>query len=187
MNNRLRHSHKAVYEQLCASYLAIDDFRAKLLGLLPLASGTGIFLLYSNQGALSAETKAFLTPIGLFGLIVTLGLFMYEIYGIRKCHALIVAGRQLEISLHSDGQFLKRPRSVLGVINEPFAAGIIYPAVFAAWAYVSMVIPWPQIGLPAALAIFVIGFGVTLSYNLYLKHVDDPTDIIRVNECLLDA
>jgi hypothetical protein len=29
----------------------------------------------------------------LFGLVVTLGLFSYEIYGIRKCHALINAGK----------------------------------------------------------------------------------------------
>lgn len=33
------------YQELCNSYRAIDDFRAKLLGFLPLATGTGIFLL----------------------------------------------------------------------------------------------------------------------------------------------
>jgi hypothetical protein len=31
--------------------------------------------------------------IGLFGSVITLGLFAYEIYGIRKCHALIVESR----------------------------------------------------------------------------------------------
>jgi hypothetical protein len=35
---------KAAYQELCHSYRAIDDFRAKLLGFLPLATGTGIFL-----------------------------------------------------------------------------------------------------------------------------------------------
>ena len=33
------------YDQPCNSYRAIDDFRAKLLGFLPLAAGTGIFLI----------------------------------------------------------------------------------------------------------------------------------------------
>ena len=32
------------YKKLCTSYRAIDDFRAKLLGFLPLATG-GVFLL----------------------------------------------------------------------------------------------------------------------------------------------
>jgi hypothetical protein len=29
----------AAYEELCTSYRAIDDFRAKLLGFLPLVTG----------------------------------------------------------------------------------------------------------------------------------------------------
>jgi hypothetical protein len=33
------------YTELCTSYRAIDDFRTKLLGFLPLATGTGIFFL----------------------------------------------------------------------------------------------------------------------------------------------
>jgi len=35
---------KTAYETLCTRYHAIDDFRGKLLGFLPLATG-GIFLL----------------------------------------------------------------------------------------------------------------------------------------------
>ncbi len=36
------------YEEVCRSYQAIADFRAKLIGLLPLASGAGIFLLLND-------------------------------------------------------------------------------------------------------------------------------------------
>lgn len=32
---------KAAYQELCSSYHAIDDFRAKLLGFLPLATAGG--------------------------------------------------------------------------------------------------------------------------------------------------
>ena len=78
-----------VYAQICTSYHAIDDFRAKLLALLPFATGAGIFLLL-NKDAVTADTKVFLGPIGIFGFVITLGLFVYEIYGIRKCGALIV-------------------------------------------------------------------------------------------------
>src|SRR5438270_14038293 len=87
------------YEQLCISYRAIDDFRAKLLGFLPLASAGGAFLLL-NDVFVNAEkikfAQQFLKPIGLFGFVVTLGLFSYELYGIRKCHALIEAGKHFE-------------------------------------------------------------------------------------------
>jgi hypothetical protein len=33
------------YQELCKSYLAIDDFRTKLLASLPLVSGAGFFFL----------------------------------------------------------------------------------------------------------------------------------------------
>ncbi|MBN2419289.1 MAG: hypothetical protein JXL81_07880, partial [Deltaproteobacteria bacterium] len=37
-----------IYKELCNSYRAIDNFRAKLLGFLQLATG-GVFLLYSGE------------------------------------------------------------------------------------------------------------------------------------------
>ena len=37
---------RTVYRELCSSYRAIDDFRTKLLGFLPLVTGTGLF--FSN-------------------------------------------------------------------------------------------------------------------------------------------
>src|SRR5262245_48842361 len=102
------------YQQICTNYHAIDDFRAKLLGLLPLATGAGIFLLL-NKDIATAELKPFIGPVGLFGFAITLGLFAYEIYGIKKCHALIVGGKQIEGWLHIDGPFTARPREALGL------------------------------------------------------------------------
>jgi hypothetical protein len=110
---------RTAYIELCISYRAIDDFRAKLLGFLPLASGTGIFLLFKyNQEnclqneTLPNETKMYLLPIGIFGLIITLGLFAYEIYGIQKCHCIIKTGKYIENEMKIRGQFRTRPRSV---------------------------------------------------------------------------
>ena len=173
-----------VYDQLCQSYRAIDDFRAKLLGFLPLASAGGAFLLLSDvlvNPEKSKLVKPFLEPLGLFGFVITLGLFFYEIYGIRKCHALIEAGKKLERSLGiTDGQFNRRPRNVLYVINEVFATGVIYPAVLAGWMFLAFVFPQPQSDQPpatgpaltAAVWVFVVGFLVTLIYNLELPHHD---------------
>jgi hypothetical protein len=171
-----------VYDQLCQSYRAIDDFRAKLLGFLPLTSAGGAFLLLNDvlvNPEKSRFAKPFLEPLGLFGFVVTLGLYFYEIYGIRKCHALIKAGKQLETSLDiADGQFTKRPRNVLYLINEPFATGVIYPAVLAGWMFLILAFPQSQpdqspaieAALSGATWVFVVGFLITLIYNLVLPY-----------------
>jgi len=154
---------RADYDQLCASYRAIDDFRAKLLGFLPLVTGGGLVLL-TGKGEKAAQE--FFLPIGVFGLVVTLGLFAYELYGIKKCHALINAGKVLESALtEQPGQFRRRPRAVLGHINEPMAAALIYPAVMAAWAYLAAYHAARQAGPVLAAAVFATGFAATFEYN----------------------
>lgn len=170
-----------LYEQICDSYRAIDDFRAKLLGFLPLASGTGISLLLGSHTNFLNNT---ILPIGVFGAVITLGLFVYEIYGIEKCTDLIKAGKQLEgiafenkieSSKMYKGQFLSRPdgilgrRGPLGLINEIFAAGIIYPAVFAAWIYLALFCERFPIALVSSVLVFVLGFAVSYRYNYLLQ------------------
>jgi hypothetical protein len=108
---------RAIYEQLCESYRAIDDFRGKLLGFLPLASGAGIFLLIREPGKDIAP--ALLTSIGVFGFVITFGLFVFEIYGTKKCTELINVGKELEKSLGVNGQFLTRPNGVIGFYRIP--------------------------------------------------------------------
>jgi hypothetical protein len=53
---------RAGYDQLCQSYRAIDDFRAKLLGFLPVVTGGGLLLLSRNVDGLAAEI---FLPVGL--------------------------------------------------------------------------------------------------------------------------
>jgi hypothetical protein len=177
-----------VYEQLCNSYRAIDDFRAKLLGFLPLATGAGIFLLITDPENIKFMQGLF-QPMGVFGFVITLGLFFYELYGIKKCTHLISAGKEIEYDLGvQNGQFKRRPPGVALLINEPLAAGIIYPAVLAAWTFLALAFPQSQGIAPMkvsdvaqywAIGVFLAGFAVSLLYNLVLikddinKAVDD--------------
>lgn len=161
-----------VYQELCNSYRAIDDFRAKLLGFLPLATGTGIFLLLDNLqnvDSLSCQTKTLLVAVGAFGFLITLGLFSYEIYGIKKCGALIWAGCKMEYSLHLKGQFKRRPQNALYLINEPFAAGVIYPTVLAGWAFFALFFGWPQANPWVPISVLIFGFAFTLIYDCHLR------------------
>jgi len=161
-----------LYQQICDSYRAIDDFRTKLLGLLPLVSGGGMFLLLSDP-----LPKEFMGPIGTFGAVITLGLFTYEIYGIEKCTALIKAGQDLESASKFEGQFLSRPTGILrrtgflSRISEPFAAGIIYPAVLAAWLYLAFLFTCSLVAPIISILVFILGFSFTYKYTSSLQGV----------------
>lgn len=162
----------ATYEQLCDSYRAIDDLRAKYYGFLPLVTGGGLILLTGREEKFARE---FFLPVGIFGLAVTAGLFAYEIFGMRRCHDLICLGKYLEDSLKHPGQFTVRRRTVGHVINEPFAAGIIYPAVMAAWMYLALFYTARHLGMAISILIFLLGFIATFTYDRRLAcHPNEP-------------
>jgi len=168
-------SQKAAYQELCNSYRAIDDFRMKLLGLLPFATGAGIVLvsnaLAAADDAKQNVTRELLWPIGLFGFVITLGLLFFELYGIKKCHALIETGKAIERQLEISGQFTTRPGGVFGVINEAFAASVIYPAVLAAWLYLAdagAARPPASFWSVPATWVFVTAFAVVAIFQILL-------------------
>jgi len=135
-----------IYEECSNGYHKVDDFRAKLLGFLPLASGIAIL------GTLYAEEKNdsvhFLTDhhfaIGIFGFIVTLGLLVYELKGIEKCTQFIMLGKWIEDQMEDNtvngvikkGYFTELLKGNK-YINEPVASAIIYSIVLALWSYVT--------------------------------------------------
>jgi hypothetical protein len=118
----------------------------------------------------------FFRPAGLFGIAVTTGLLAYELFGIKKCHALLVTGERLEGEMglpvgemgKPAGQFSQRPPHLLGVVNEPFAAAAIYPAVLAAWTYL-VFFQDPQRRQAISLAVFAVGALGILAYDQHLK------------------
>jgi hypothetical protein len=176
---------KTAYDTLCTSYHGIDDFRGKLLGFLPLATG-GIFLL-AEKDVLKTDHVLALS-FGIFGFLITLGLFIFELYGIRKCTHLIILGKHLEHQLGIEGQFLNRPDGLEGflpwgfarLISEPMASGLIYPAVSAAWLYLALQgLDKLRAGL-FAIAVFVLGIVASYRYNNWLLKTDGPNQMRRL-------
>jgi hypothetical protein len=86
---------RLAYEQVHNRYAGITDFRAKLLGLLPLVTGTSAFLLLAQVKDPDSNLRKFLGPMGILGLVVTLGLFIYELRGMQRCQELEKQGREL--------------------------------------------------------------------------------------------
>jgi len=137
-------------------------------------------------------------------MLITLGLFFYEIYGIKKCHNLIKAGQQIEGQMGIRGQFKERPREVARFINEPFAAGVIYPAVLAAWTFLALqgkewtflasqgqeifkweaadsFFKWKAAPLFIAPCVFFVGFVCSEAYNLWLG--TEKTFVAKLFDC----
>ncbi len=129
-------SLRLLYQETCRQHQGITDFRAKLLALLPLASGAGVLLLLGRD----ADTR-FLGAIGLYGLAVTAGLFLYELRAIQRCITLRDQAAALEQALGVPaglGQFRDRPRAALGgFVGAEGASWVIYLAILAGWAYVA--------------------------------------------------
>ncbi|RIK80872.1 hypothetical protein DCC62_03065 [candidate division KSB1 bacterium] len=136
-------SKKTAYERICASHDQIADFRAKLLASLPIATGAGIFFLFSDKKP-ADELSVHLFPVGIFGALITIGLFFYELRGIQKCRGLIACAKRLEKELVPDlwqyGAFNFRQKAALGgFLGAAGAALVIYPTVMSGWIYVSAV------------------------------------------------
>jgi len=154
-----------LYGELCKSYHAIDDMRLKLLKLLPLVTGTSVVLLLKSGGDKKLDAT-YLSPIGIFGFLVTLGLFFYEFHGIKKCGQLIRRGALLERKLRIAGQFRQlrydawSTRQAKQTKNSwwpddwgpAMGASVIYSAAVSVWVGVAIFsLRW----VPTAVAFFV--------------------------------
>lgn len=180
---------RMAYQQLCSSIQTIDDFRSKLLGFLPLVSGAGAFVLLNvplTNPPQGNSAQQFLGPIGIFGFVVTLGLFGYELHGIKKCDHLLEVGRQMERGLNIHGRFRQRPFNVAGFIDEPFTARIIYPSVLAAWAFVASLLIWPTAAPWIAVGVFVVFCVGSFLLNLKVT-LQDELNISEIIDQLLQG
>ncbi|SRR5712691_6217845 len=95
------------YEEVCKSHAGITDFRAKLLAFLPITSGAGVGLLVTQAtGGLSKTLAGLLIALGIFGAVVTVALFFYELRQIDVCKQLRNHAAWLEQQLGIEaGQF----------------------------------------------------------------------------------
>jgi hypothetical protein len=177
-----------MYDKVATQHDKIDDFRAKLLALLPIATGIGLFALVKD----APNDIGFFLPIGIFGAIASFGLFVHELRGITECYMLIELGAALENKLTPKmklrGAFSGRsswgfawyvipswyviprmkivPHNKTNVsrtnVSRETAALIVYPTVIAAWVFLA---GWP-LGLVWSLALSLLVLAVTVGWGL---------------------
>jgi hypothetical protein len=168
----------AAYTEICKSYHAIDDFRTKLLGFLPLTSLAGVFLLDTNkmlsfQNILSNELLGF---AAIFAALLTLALFGYEVRGMQRTHHLVREGKHLEEELGiGHGHFhicLEEHDDALGIsniFNAKTLASVIYSVVFAAWLFIALRLGFGINTLTCSFCAVIIGFILALCVSLIVK------------------
>ena len=159
---------RLAYTELCKSHQAIVDFRAKLLGFLPLASGVSFFALLGDG---KDPVPYYAWVAGLFGFAITLGLFFYELRGLQRSAALERTGKQLEAEMGlsgAGGQFSVQPSPRLhGFVDPRGAAWLIYPSVLAGWAYIAGL---QRLGVFWATVVgIIIAIGVAMWFARRLK------------------
>lgn len=169
------------YKEVCASYHGIDEFRAKLLGILPIASLAGILVLGNDIPLESSVKVQHLVGFGcFFAAAFTLALFLFEVRGIVRCHHLIERGRLLEAEMGVKGQFTicKEQHADAAaslterIFNAKVAASAMYSLVFAAWLFLALHFSFGitiiGCGLTATIAGGVLGGG---TYRLLTHHI----------------
>jgi hypothetical protein len=131
------------YVQVCQSYHQIDDFRGRLLALWPILGGAagGVALLASDK--LRTE---YLLPLGIFGVLVSVGVGMYEWTQTLRCVQLKQIAQQLEKNMglrEGQGQFISIHNSyAINLKGKPAQDGPIGTGIASAIVYSSVVIGW---------------------------------------------
>ena len=124
------------YTNLNNNIRTTDDISFKLLGLVPLFSGSGILVaLLRSEYFWSPAIYA----MAAFGALITFGLFRWELRNIQTCLWLIKCGAALEKAEDATqpGQFYRRPKAPLG-IGKTKAEKLIYGVTIFTW----LLLPW---------------------------------------------
>src|SRR5687767_7873534 len=119
------------YSEIGTNVRVTDDISFKLLGLVPLVSGSGILAILFQGEALWSPAIYF---IALIGALVTFGLFRWELRNIQTCEwlrqrAADIESRTALVQEHGIGHFLNRESApaILGVeVGKTEAEKLIY-------------------------------------------------------------
>jgi hypothetical protein len=122
-----------MYDVLQASIKETDEISFKLLGLVPLVNGAA--LLTAVLGIGSSRAPAIIV-LSLFGAVVTLGLFWWELRNIRYCLWYIALAESFEATVLAQAgvpeEVRKRPTAP-GNVGKRKAEKLIYSTVVFSW------------------------------------------------------
>src|SRR5688572_17933144 len=84
-----------LYEQICINIRTSDDISFKLMGLVPLISGSGAAAL--SLGSIWSDISSMaVILLALVAAVITFGLFKWEMRNVQKCNWLIDRAADME-------------------------------------------------------------------------------------------
>lgn len=136
----------AVYTEVVGAWRSLTEVRFKLLALLPPVTAVALGVVVSPTGPLAGTGRGLRIAAATFGLLVTVGLFLYDRRNDELYDDLISRGRRVEyeLGLHT-GVFLGRPDArrvhwgggrTSSLVNHHNALMLIYGTVIASWIVV---------------------------------------------------
>ena len=162
-----------LYEQICSDIRATDEISFKLLGLVPLVSGTALITVVLGDPSLD---EGLVVVLALFAAAVTLGIFRWELRNLQTCRWLIRCAEDIEertLARQGSPSFLPRP-SPPQRLSKRHAEKWIYCVTIVTWlglpkvALDSLGLKWGLIHL-----VFSILLGGMAIYSL-LANVEVP-------------
>lgn len=132
--------------EICSNIRATDEISFKLLGLVPLVSGTGIVVLLDRSREPAWSPIAVF--VAAFGAVITYAIYRWELRNLQTCNWLIARAADLErdellaAGLEPDelrdakGQFYNRddPPTLFGRgMGKTQAVHLLYGTTIAAW------------------------------------------------------
>jgi hypothetical protein len=173
------------YEQSLQTYRTLADIRFKLLAFVPIISGVAIAILTTDP--VQASSQLVLAG-GVFGLLITLGITIYDLRNTQFMNVSRFRARELEskLSLPFEGQFPQIPRKdlkFLGLMKVWSDRGLalIYGTVLAAWVFVITRTTFDLIGLSADLIVTLLTILTFAALQLEFHRMDRRAKISAEN------
>jgi hypothetical protein len=127
---------KWLYGEICSSWRMLTDVRFKLLGFVPTVSVVILISLLSRDAPGTGLTSMMRMAVSVFGLLITLALYIYERRNSELYDDLVSRGRRIEKELGIDtGQFLGRKDPKSRLIQHDVAINLIYGTALAGWLF----------------------------------------------------
>ncbi len=173
----------AVYQEVGKSLQVIEESRLKIyVPFFPLASGAAAFLFSQlieliDKGELPNRSLYF--SVALFGLVLTLAVFTFELRWMFRRAGLIFLGRRIEHELDICGQFNNSPPG--HPISRFFYRSatpitFMYSFAGAIWIFFILV---PSLSVTYALVVLIF-LAVIFSFSLWkwlTRPLEDPVEV----------
>lgn len=131
---------ETLYREICNNIRFTDEMSLRLLGLVPLVSGSGISGIFIVLVNVEMKWSPIFAGISFFGAAVILGLYIWEQRNIQFCNTLVKCAQTIEENefhfTKEKGHYLARPEAhkKFGIkLGKTIAEKIIYSVTITAW------------------------------------------------------